>query len=39
MVDFFGARQAETEQAIKAVKQKHARSFEAVYVLWKDKVL
>jgi hypothetical protein len=37
--DWFGIRQAESESAIDRVKLKHAQSFDAIYVLWKDKVL
>jgi hypothetical protein len=37
--DRFGIRQTEAESAIQLMKQKHAQSFEAIYVLWKDKVL
>ena len=37
--DLFGIRQTEAESAIELMKQKHAQSFEAIYVLWKDKVL
>jgi hypothetical protein len=37
--DWFGIRQTEAERAIEVMKQKHAQSFEAIYVLWKDKVL
>ena len=37
--DWFGIRQTEAESAIEITKQKHAQSFEAIYVLWKNKVL
>jgi hypothetical protein len=37
--DWFGIRQTEAESAIALMKQKHAQSFEAIHVLWKDKVL
>jgi hypothetical protein len=39
MHDWFGVRQTEAESAIGLMKQKHAQSFEAIYVLWKHKVL
>jgi hypothetical protein len=37
--DWFGIRQTEAESAIERVKRKHAQSFDAIYVLWKDKLL
>lgn len=37
--DWFGIRQGEAEHAIKEVKRKHAKSFDDIFVLWKDKVL
>lgn len=39
MADFFGSQQAETERAIRAIKQKHTGAFDATFVLWKDNVL
>jgi hypothetical protein len=39
IVDFFGNQQVEIEREIAAIKRKHAASFDAIYVLWKDKVL
>jgi hypothetical protein len=39
LYDWFGIRQTEAKSAIELMKQKHAQSFEAIYVLWKDKVL
>jgi hypothetical protein len=37
--DWFGIRQTVAESAIERMKQMHAQSFDAIYVLWKDKVL
>jgi hypothetical protein len=37
-INEYGIRQAETEAAIAEVKQRHAGSFAALYVLWKDKL-
>jgi hypothetical protein len=40
IIDFFGSQQGgDIEQAIDVIKQKHAAVFEAISVLWKDKVL
>jgi hypothetical protein len=34
-----GIRQREIEQAIAAIKERHAQSFGALFVIWKDKLL
>jgi hypothetical protein len=34
-----GIRQRETEQAIDAIKQRHAQAFGGLFVIWKDKLL
>ena len=34
-----GIRQMETERAITDIKQRHARSFNGLFVIWKDKLL
>jgi hypothetical protein len=39
MADFFGSQQVVNERAIRLVKQKHAGSFDDIFVLWKDKML
>jgi hypothetical protein len=38
-INEYGIRQVETEAAIAAVKQRHAASFDSIFVLWKDKLL
>jgi hypothetical protein len=38
-INEYGIRQVETEAAIANVKQRHAASFESIFVLWKDKLL
>jgi hypothetical protein len=38
-INEYGIQQIETEAAIAAVKQRHAASFDKVFVLWKDKLL
>jgi hypothetical protein len=35
----FGIRQTQTEEAIKGIKERHAASFDDIFVLWKDKLL
>jgi prophage maintenance system killer protein len=34
----YGIRQQQTELVIAQVKQQHANAFDALFVLWKDKV-
>ena len=34
-----GIRQREIEQAITTIKQRHAQSFDGLFVIWKDKLL
>ena len=34
----YGIRQTQTELIIAQVKQKHASAFDALFVLWKDKL-
>ena len=38
-VDEFGIRQVRTENEIARIKEKYAGKFEAIFVLWKDKLL
>jgi hypothetical protein len=38
-INEYGIRQRETERAIAAIKQRHAQSFDGLFVIWKDKLL